>query len=92
MMCTSILNAISEGCDITDSETASGGVYISTQGVDQTDTETQVLLLSNGLQFLDPSPECEEAFYRSCVSLPFLSVTAVVSYISLPSQSVRQSR
>ena len=70
MMCTSILNAISEGCDITDSETASGGVYISTQGVDQTDTETQVLLLSNGLQFLDPSPECEEAF------LPFLCLFA----------------
>ena len=61
---------MSQICGIHDSETANSGVYISTQGLAQVDTETQVLTLYNGLQFLNPSPECEEAV------LPFLCLFA----------------
>ena len=59
---------MSLSCGIT--EATNGDVYISAQEGDQADTDTQVLMLSSGLQLLSPSLECEEAV------LPFLCLFA----------------
>ena len=67
-ICRSTLSRMSLSCGI--NKPGDSDVYISTQGGDQDDVESQVLMLSNGLQLLSPSLECEEAV------LPFLCLFA----------------
>ena len=66
--CRNTLSTVSLSCGIIEAD--NDDIYISTQGGEQADIETQVLTFSSGLRLLSTNLECEEA------ALPFLCLFA----------------